>query len=216
MKPTITSLALCVLTMTFQQSCEGDSYVSRKDNNNSTITSGGHRGESHGGNGHDHGHHESQNYVAPPQWNAWDYDWDRSVEYNPPPIAPRPYIPGNTYRPLYPDDEPPQPQLYPSTSLYLPTFILETTTPMVHVGDEIKVSLTVEKGVPPYTVFWKYNQESNWISGTTVFTKQANQRGVITITAIVKDLNEQISHPQSIQVIVLGGEESNRDTFQQR
>lgn len=166
----------------------------------------GHK-ESRGISGHENGHRHQDGgsyYNPAPTWSAWDYDWSKPEPYNPPPIDSRPSQPGNIYRPLYPENRlPPDSPNYPNTSLYLPTFILSVDNGMVTIGDEIKVTVIVKRGAPPYTVFWKYDDEPDWMSGTTTFTTKAEKSGLITIRAIVKDLNGQISQPQSIQVIVL-------------
>lgn len=156
-----------------------------------------------GDGGHAH-HNQPSNFNPAPIYNTWDYDSPRSV-YTPAPLpVVRPYVPAGSYRSLFPEDRlPPDVPDYPATSLYIPTFTMSTDTPMVKMGEDINVSIDVDKGSPPYIVYWNYNNSDEWVMGTTSFTRKADKKGVITITALVKDLNEQISHPQSIQVIVL-------------
>lgn len=163
-------------------------------------------GRRSGGGQVDHGHsrHDS-NYNPAPQYDTWDYGGNRS-NWTPAPLpSPRPYEPGNLYRPLYLEDQlQPQPIVYPSTSFYLPIFSLSTDTPMVHVGEQIRAFVSIERGIPPYKVFWQYQDDPKWIEGNTSFTVTAKQAGIVTIKVIVKDLNEQTSAPQKIQMIVLG------------
>jgi hypothetical protein len=79
---------------------------------------------------------------------------------------------------------------------------------MVYIGDAINISVDVTKGVPPYTVYWQYDQDAAWTEGTTTLSTTANKRGVISFTAVVKDLNGQVSLPQKIQIVVLRQQES--------
>lgn len=174
---------------------------------NDSVTITAHQGGGkHQGGGHHDGHHgDHPIYIPPPTYDSWYYDWEKPPAYSPPPISPHPYQPETHYRPLYPDDQlQPTAPAYPETSIYLPTFTLSTDTPLVRIGSEIRVTASVEKGAPPYTVFWQYGDNPEWISGTTTFSHKAEKKGVLVITAIVKDLNEQISLPQKIEIIVFG------------
>lgn len=165
---------------------------------------------SHSGNYGSHPHHSHINYDPSPVYDGWYYDWSRPRYYEPSYLAPRPYVPVTPYRPLYPEYQyEPQLPIYPNTSLYLPSFTLTTDTPMVHVGDQVNIFVKIEKGVPPFTVFWQNEEDTNWISGGTTFTYKADKRGISRVTAILRDLNEQVSNPQKIQIIVLSKEDTN-------